>query len=94
MTCRACKKELSPGREVGRKDECPFCRADLHCCLNCKFYDRAAPKQCREPVVELVRDKEKANFCDYFEFADRPSPGTAGAEPERVRKALGDLFKK
>jgi hypothetical protein len=91
--CHACKKELSLGREVGRRDECTFCGADLHCCLNCKFYDPAAPKQCREPQAELVRDKAKANFCDYFVFGDRAAPGTA-AEADGARKALDDLFKK
>lgn len=92
--CHACKKELSIGREVGRRDECPFCGADLHCCLNCKFYDPAAPKQCREPQAELVRDKVKANFCDYFAFTDSAASGPAAGEADKTRKSLDDLFKK
>jgi hypothetical protein len=92
--CHACKNELALGREVGRRDECPHCHADLHCCLNCKFYDRAAPKQCREPLAELVREKGKANFCDYFVLADRPAQGAQAAGAEGTRKALDDLFRK
>lgn len=91
--CHACKKELSPGRDAGRRDECPSCHADLHCCLNCAFYNPHAPKQCREPQAELVREKARANFCDYFAFADRPAPGPGGGETDRARKALDDLFK-
>jgi len=91
--CHACKKELSLGREIGRRDECPHCSADLHCCLNCRFYDRSAPKQCREPQAGLVREKEKANFCDFFVFADGEAPG-GGGSADKARSALDDLFKK
>lgn len=91
--CHACKKEISGELKVGRKDACPSCSADLRCCLNCQFHDPTVSKQCRETVAELVREKEKANFCDYFTFADGPaaSPEIEGA---KARKALGDLFKK
>jgi hypothetical protein len=92
--CHACKKELALGREIGRRDECPHCNADLHCCLNCRFFDRSAPKQCRETIAELVRDKDKANFCDLFQFAEAASGARAGGDPDKTRKALDDLFKK
>ncbi len=92
-TCHACNKEISGDLKVGRKDECPFCGADLRCCLNCVFYDRAVSKQCRETVTELVREKEKANFCEYFVFAEN---GIAGANEGNAlaRKKLDDLFKR
>lgn len=92
--CHACRKELSLGREVGRTDECPHCRADLRCCLNCKFYDRSAPKQCREPIAELVREKDKANYCDLFVFSETGTAGSPVPDTEITRKALDDLFKK
>jgi hypothetical protein len=92
-TCHACKKELSGDLKVGRKDECPFCGVDLRCCLNCVFYDRAVSKQCRETVNELVREKEKANFCDYFVFGENRI-GVTDAGSALARKALDDMFKK
>lgn len=92
--CYRCGKELALGRETGRRDECPFCRADLHCCRNCRFYDAAAPKQCREPAAELVRDKEKANFCDFFQFGGGRSEADSPAERTRARAAADDLFKR
>jgi hypothetical protein len=92
--CHACKKSLAVGREVGRRDECPHCSADLHCCLNCRFYDRSAPKQCREPQAELVREKDKANFCGFFVFADTAPGSSPSRETDRARKALDDLFRK
>jgi len=92
--CHACKKPVMIGREVGRKDECPSCHADLRCCLNCRFYDAHAPKQCREPQADLVREKAKANFCDFFRFADQSGPAPSGGAADGARAALDDLFKK
>jgi hypothetical protein len=92
--CHACKQDLALGREVGRKDECPHCHTDLRCCLNCRFFDRSAPKQCREPIAELVREKDKANYCDLFVFADAAAVARPGGDQENTRKTLDDLFKK
>jgi len=87
-------RELTITRAIGRRDECPFCHVDLYCCLNCRFYDPAAPKQCREPAAELVKDKNRANYCDYFSFAESGTTGAHGGTAENSRKALEDLFKK
>jgi len=57
------------------------------------FYDRAVSKQCRETVAELVREKEKANFCEYFVYAENRI-AAADAGVAQTRKALDDLFKK
>jgi hypothetical protein len=92
-TCHACKKEVSGDLKVGRKDECLFCGADLRCCLNCVFYDRSVSKQCRETVTELVREKEKTNFCEYFVFKENRS-GMMDDGNTLARKALDDLLKK
>jgi len=93
-TCHACKKELVQGRTIGRRDVCPGCGVDLTCCLNCSFYDRAASKQCREPMAELVKDKARANFCDYFVFAETSGAAGAAVDADGARKALDGLFKK
>ena len=90
--CHSCARELSIGRSVGRSDVCPFCGADLHCCLNCKFYDRTVSKQCREPAAELVKEKARANFCAYFVFTE--ARNSAPADAGDARRALDDLFRK
>lgn len=92
-SCHACKNEISGELKVGRKDACPSCGADLRCCLNCRFYDRAVSKQCRETVTELVREKEKANFCEYFSYTEKRGPA-AYPGVAQTHKALDDLFKK
>jgi len=93
-TCHACKKELAQGRTIGRRDVCPHCSADLTCCLNCSFYDRAASKQCREPMAELVKVKARSNFCDYFVFAESRGAAGAAVDADGARKALDELFQK
>jgi len=79
-------------RKVGRMDECPSCKRDLHACLQCRFYDRSYHNQCRENQAAQVADKEKSNFCEFFEFG-RDSEGENRAAGDARRK-LEDLFKK
>jgi hypothetical protein len=49
-----------------RLEECRKCGAELHVCKLCEWYSIGVAKQCREPIAEEVKDKERANFCDYF----------------------------
>ena len=90
--CTQCQKELSLSGQVGRTEECAFCKTDLHCCLNCVFYDTSAYNDCREPNAERVLDKDKANFCDYFKFvSDRRQ---SSAKANSAKSELEALFKK
>jgi hypothetical protein len=100
--CHACREPVAIEKKLSRTSVCPNCRSDLHACKNCRFFDRAVHNQCRETQAEWVADKEKANFCDYFVFADRtplthadrPGAAMAGKGPEAARKRLDELFKK
>lgn len=93
-TCNACGQGIAIEKRIGRRDVCPLCHADLHCCLNCAFYDATVSKQCREPAAELVKDKNRANFCDYFVYAESRPSKSSDANVDRTRKELDDLFKK
>ena len=67
-TCFNCGAEL-PGRErVPFKELCPKCDAFLHCCKNCRLYSPDAHNHCLSLTTELVRDIERGNYCDEFEF--------------------------
>ncbi len=77
---------------LGRREECPSCRADLHTCRQCEFYAPSAPQSCREPVADEVREKEKANFCGYFTLkSDAYSPAD-NTDAVRARVQLDALF--
>lgn len=75
-----------------RRDECPACGTDLHVCRMCEFYDTSVAKSCREPVAEEVNDKERANFCDYFQ--GQPGIHNAGgvADADAARAKLDAMF--
>jgi hypothetical protein len=92
--CHNCSKELTIERKVGRRDACPFCGGDLHVCLNCRFYDPGSYNDCREPQAERVVNKDRSNFCDYFEFGDRGSGKKRKDGELNPKKKLEGLFKK
>ena len=98
-TCHQCGRQLEAIARVGRRDACLGCGADLHCCLNCRFHDPGAHNQCREPQAEWQTEKEKANFCEFFEFREvslltQPGLGGAQSEEKRARAAFDALFGK
>jgi hypothetical protein len=90
--CHRCGFNIGTVERVGRRDTCLHCGTDLHCCLNCSFYEPAYHNQCREPQAERQVDKQVGNFCEYFSFRTG-HPGKAGkADDARVR--LDALFAK
>lgn len=81
---------------MSRREECPSCDADLHVCKLCRFYARGVADQCREERAESVSDKEKANFCDYFEpradaYHHVPSRDKRDVQDD-ARAQLAELF--
>jgi len=90
--CHKCKKEIAADFFVGRQSQCPSCGADLHCCLNCSFYELGAYNDCRESQAERVLDKAHYNFCDFFRF--KQTAKSSGAANLKTKDKLEDLFKK
>ncbi len=92
--CHHCGCSIGPVEPVGRRDVCLRCHADLHCCLNCSFYDPGRHNQCREPQAERQVEKAAGNFCEYFDLR-RGRLGTGeSTAAERARQGLAGLFSK
>lgn len=75
---------------LSRLDACKQCGSEVHVCKQCQFYDVNVAKHCRETVAEEVRDKQRANFCDYFVLNDqayKPQPAATSSI-----NALKELF--
>lgn len=90
--CHRCGRDIGAVERVGRRDTCLHCRTDLHCCLNCSFYDPTYHNQCREPQAERQVDKQVGNFCEYFSFRiSRPGKAT---KADAARARLDALFTK
>lgn len=88
--CGASLVELTP--PIDRRDECPACRAQLHVCKFCEFFDRRVANQCREPVADEVKDKERANFCGYFKPNPKAYTPVDGMASGRAKAGLDALF--
>ncbi len=77
---------------LSRLSECKSCHAALHVCRMCEFYDTSVANACREPIAEVVKDKKRSNFCDYFRA--RPNaylpPDRGGAQKAKLE--LDALF--
>jgi hypothetical protein len=77
---------------LARLAECAACRADLHVCRLCEFYDKRSAKACREPVAEEVQDKQRANFCGYFQIRAGAHRTEDDSVSQSARAQLEDLF--
>lgn len=89
--CWKCGASLAAmAMPLARRDECPACRADLHVCRMCRFFDARLSRSCAEPVAEEVLDKARANFCGYFEA--RPGAFASSAATDQARATLDALF--
>jgi hypothetical protein len=79
---------------IGRKDVCPQCDADLHCCYNCRHYNAHAHNECNETQAEWVRAKDRSNYCDYFDPKRGGRTGPGNSKAEEARSRFDSLFKK
>lgn len=93
LVCWKCGASLSAlTLPLRRPEECPTCRAELHVCKMCVEYDTSKAKHCREPTAEEVRDKEHANFCDFYKPREGAYVAPNASELEKSRAGLDALF--
>lgn len=89
--CWRCGATVEVVERIGRREACPGCGSDLHCCRNCRFYSPGAHNDCREPQAERQVEKASGNFCEYFNLADARGAASAG---DSARAGLEALFGK
>jgi hypothetical protein len=90
--CHRCGNSLEDDLQVHRSSTCPSCDADLRCCLNCTFYSKGAHWDCRENIDELVKEKNRSNFCGFFRFRTGGQGDGGGGTGQKARKAFDSLF--
>ena len=89
-SCHACGKALDFVGPIGRRSVCPHCDADLHSCINCRFYEESSPHECREPHADHHVDKIASNACDLYRLGDGASRRRGSSQA--ARDQLGALF--
>ncbi len=93
LVCWKCGADLAAvPQPFSRLADCPACRAELHVCRLCRFYNPRIEGQCGEDHAEEVRDETRANFCDYF----KPNPGAfqapAAGRTTAAKARVDELF--
>jgi len=94
--CYKCNNTIEHHDNISRQDSCSNCNFDLKVCLNCTHYDVLKNKECHESATlsEAVKDKEKANFCDYFKFKSTHKKAHLTNPSDELLSAAEALFKK
>ncbi|MBQ9239488.1 MAG: hypothetical protein IJ191_09310 [Treponema sp.] len=90
--CWKCGTTIDVAESIFRSSTCAVCGADMHCCRNCRLYSPGAQYDCAETAVELVREKEHSNFCDFFSVRMDFFRRTDAAAAQRARDAFNNLF--
>lgn len=97
--CFNCGNKWILANAPGRRDTCENCDTDFRCCYNCIHHDPIVAHQCRERRAEPVQEKDRANYCEYFDFAKRifkkPTRNAGDSNRENaardaLKKLLGD----
>lgn len=83
FNCWNCGNDLSDEpRPVSRQANCARCFTELHCCRLCVHYDPNVREECQEEDrADVPKNKESANFCEYF------SPQVGVFSGERTQKS-------
>jgi len=93
LVCWKCGASLADlPLPLGRRAECLACHAEQHVCRLCRHHDPAKSKQCREPAADDVKDKTRANFCDWFQPRSGAYVVGKGVEADALAK-LEALFR-
>jgi hypothetical protein len=96
LLCWNCGKPTGIKGRVTRMDSCVDCLADLRCCHGCRFFDPTRRSQCQENIDKPIANKEKSNFCDFFQKRDATKkPGGFGSDlgsKDDRKKGFDDLF--
>lgn len=86
--CGKCGHRLDVAyAQVGRRDLCPACGADLHACIQCRHHDETVAKECKEPFAEVPDNKEDGNFCDFFQLGEGTDRRGADTRAEALAAA-------
>ena len=90
--CYFCKIKLPEKAGIYRNSECPSCGKDIKICLNCKFYSPGSHYDCGETISELVKQKDRSNFCDYFVAAEKAGSESESNNSDNAKSKFNSLF--
>ena len=90
--CWNCGNDLKAS-DYGRETNCLKCGKPTRVCLNCRWYAPSRPNACEETMAEEVMEKDRPNFCNYFEPSKERRESSRSESEAAQLAALEDLFK-
>jgi len=88
IACAGCGTPHTYDMQLGFREECERCAADLHVCLTCRFYDKYADNECRETEADPVPQKDRRNLCEYWKPRGEQAEVSAADEAKAKLAAL------
>jgi hypothetical protein len=92
VKCAACGAQAPAN--ISLESSCPKCKADLHTCRLCTYFDPAARFECRKPITARIVNKQARNTCELFVARTVVERETSSGAPSDARQAFANLFKK
>lgn len=93
LVCWKCGASLAAlSMPFRRLEVCPECDSELHVCRMCTFYDPNSIDQCTQEDAEEVREKERANFCDYYKPRTSAYLARDTSQSDAAKNKLDALF--
>ena len=90
--CSACGEKFPPN--VSAESSCAKCKADLHTCRQCTYFDPGARFECGKAIAARIVDKHARNSCELYAARIVVERDTKPAPPTDARQAFANLFKK
>ena len=94
VKCAACGAKAPP---ISADSSCEKCKADLHTCRQCTYFDPSARFECRKTITARIVNKNARNACELFvarSVVERQTGSSSGSGPTNARQAFANLFKK
>jgi hypothetical protein len=92
VKCSSCGGKITA--TIGAESSCPNCRAELHTCRQCNYFDPSARFECSKPVTARIVNKNARNVCELFAPRSVVERQTSSGPPTDARAAFNKLFKK
>ena len=92
VKCAACGAKAPTS--ITLESSCTNCRAELHTCRQCAYFDPGARFQCSKPITVRIVNKNARNTCELFVPRTVVERQTSSGAPTDARQAFAKLFKK
>src|ERR1700741_2371472 len=92
VKCAACGAK-APSNIIF-ETSCTNCRAELHTCRQCNYFDPSARFECSKPITVKIVNKNARNHCQLFVPRTVVERQSSSGAPTDARAAFAKLFKK